>query len=126
MKLYFAWVISLVAILVSFYFGEVLGMEPCRLCWYQRMAIFPLALFLGIAAYKNDRKVALYALPLVFFGALMAAYQSLSGIFPTLHSAKICGGGHCTDQGLLPILSFIGFSLIAVLIFAARVNACKK
>lgn len=119
MKLYFAWVISLAALLVSFYYGEVLELEPCRLCWYQRMAIFPLALFLGIAAYKNERKVALYALPLVIFGTFVAGYQSLSEIFPALHSAKLCGAGHCTDQGFLPILSFIGFALIAVL-------TCKK
>lgn len=119
MKLYFAWVIALAALLVSFYYGEILGLEPCRLCWYQRLAIFPLALFLGIAAYKNDQKLALYAMPLALFGAFVAGYQSLSEFFPALHSAKLCGSGHCTEQGILPMLSFAGFALIAFL-------TCKK
>jgi len=107
--LYFAWILALGGFLISVYFGEVLNLEPCRLCWYQRIAIFPLALFLGIAAYKHDRKIAVYCLPLVVFGALAAIYQSISQLFPSLHSAFLCGATQCTISGISPFLSAAGF-----------------
>ncbi len=75
--LYFAWLISLSAVLGSLFFGEVMQIEPCKLCWYQRIGMYPLALFLGIATYKNSRTVAIYTLPLIAFGGLFALYQSL-------------------------------------------------
>lgn len=115
--LYFAWVIALVSLLASVYYSEVLGMEPCRLCWYQRIGMFPLALFLGIAAYKNEWKLAFYSLPLVVFGGLFAFYQSLIQIFPALQHSALCGhAAHCTLAGPAPFLSTIGFAAIAILI----------
>ncbi|HSX11252.1 MAG TPA: disulfide bond formation protein B, partial [Chlamydiales bacterium] len=104
-SLYFAWVISLAGLAISLFFGEVLHLEPCRLCWYQRVAIFPLALFLGIAAYKHDRNLALYSLPLVAFGGVFAFYQVLIQYLPALHIHSLCGSAdHCT----LPIFYLFG------------------
>jgi disulfide bond formation protein DsbB len=115
--LYFAWVIALTGLFWSIYIGEVLQMEPCHLCWYQRTAIFPLALFLGIAAYENDYKIARYAWPLLVFGGLFALYQSLMQIFPSLHSEVLCGSvGHCTMAGIFPFMSLLGFILMSILI----------
>lgn len=119
--LYLAWVVALSGLLVSLYYGEVLDMEPCRLCWYQRIGLFPLALFLGIATYKNDREIALYSLPLIGFGGLFALYQSMTQILPSLQVAALCGHtAHCTLPGPLPILSASGFAGMAFLIFLAK------
>ena len=115
--LYFAWVISLMAILTSFYYSEVLQFEPCRLCWYQRMGYFPLSFFLAIAAYKEDQKMASYCLPFVLFGGAFAMYQCLTVLFPALHSSALCGAaGYCSDSGAFPFFSLMGFSTIAFLI----------
>ncbi len=117
-SLYFAWTIALAAMLGSLYYGEVLRFEPCRLCWYQRLAMFPLAFFLGVAFYHNELKIARYCLPIVGFGALIAGYQSLSGLFPSLQFTALCGEGvSCTVTGAAPYLSFIAFSAIGALIF---------
>lgn len=116
-SLYFAWVIALVGVLVSVFYGEVLNLEPCRLCWYQRIGLFPLALFLGIAYYKNNRSLAVYTLPLVVFGGLFAAYQSLMQIFPVLHIEALCGSSnHCMLPPVSPFLSLFGFAAIAFFI----------
>lgn len=53
-NLYSAWVISLFGLFLSLFVGEILEVEPCNLCWYQRIALFPLTILLGIAAYKQD------------------------------------------------------------------------
>ena len=115
--LYLAWVVALVAVLGSLYYGEILRVEPCRLCWYQRVGMFPLALLLGVATFKNDPKIALYCLPLICFGGLFAGYHSLMQIFPSLHLASLCGEATpCILAGLTPFFSFFAFVAIGILI----------
>lgn len=123
-SLYLAWVIALVALFGSLYYGEVLNMEPCRLCWYQRIGMFPLALFLGFAFYHNDSKLALYCLPLAAFGGLFASYQSLLQVFPALKIGALCGEtSPCTLAGYTPYLSLLAFASIGLLI---RLGSSKK
>lgn len=119
--LYFAWLISLGAFFGSLFLGEVLQMEPCRLCWYQRIAMYPLTLFLAIATWKEDRKLACYTLPLVLVGGLFALYQSLLQLVPSLHIKALCGErADCTLAGPIPYLSLASFFLIALLIAVAQ------
>lgn len=125
-SLYFAWVIALIGFIFSVYYGEILHIEPCRLCWYQRIALFPLALILGIAIYREDRAVFIYAIPLSIFGGIVALYQSLSIHFPILQGALECGK-ECVKPifilwGVItfPDLSFAAFLLISWLLFSSR------
>ena len=115
-SLYFAWLISLVAVLGSLYYSEVLHFEPCRLCWYQRIAMFPLAIFLGVAFYQNDQKLARNCLPLIVIGACFAFYQSFIQLFPSFQIAALCGESSCTITGVAPYFSFIAFVAIGALI----------
>ena len=62
-----AWLIALVSTLGALFLGEVMGRTPCVLCWYQRIAMFPLAVVLGIACYLSDLNVRRYALPSVSY-----------------------------------------------------------
>lgn len=107
-RLYTAWVIALVGCAVSIYFGEILWVEPCRLCWYQRMALFPLALILGMAVYRGDASVVHYLWPFIIFGALIALYQSLAIHYPTL---GVCKQG-CSEPifSLFNLFTFPDFS----------------
>ena len=52
--LYLAWLIALTATVGALFIGEVMGRTPCVLCWYQRIAMFPLALILGLAFWFWD------------------------------------------------------------------------
>lgn len=38
-------------------------MTPCVLCWYQRIAMFPLAVILGLGLLEADGRSAGYAWP---------------------------------------------------------------
>ena len=53
-----AWLVSIVATGSAVFIGEVMGMTPCVLCWYQRIAMFPIALVLGMSLYAEDRRGA--------------------------------------------------------------------
>lgn len=121
--LYLAWVIALTGTLFALYYGEVLRIEPCQLCWYQRIIWFPLAILLGIAAYRSDFHIIPYALVLVAVGTFFATYQVLGEYFPHLHLTSLCGfGADCSipvmvfDLLSLPTVSAIGFVLVAGLL----------
>jgi disulfide bond formation protein DsbB len=71
-----AWAVALVSTFAALFIGEVMGMTPCQLCWYQRILMFPLAVILGMAAFGNDTRGAIYALPLALAGAAVAGYHT--------------------------------------------------
>lgn len=120
---YFAWVVSLIGTFISLYFGEVLQLEPCRLCWYQRISLFPLALLLGVAVYRKDFSFLPYGMMLAGSGIVIATYHSLEAIFSQLHSITLCGA-NCGQSSIqlfgfipFPVFSAIGFVLIFALLW---------
>ena len=66
----------------SLYFSEVAHFVPCRLCWYQRIAMYPLVLLLGIATLRRDVGIRLYAIPLAAIGAAVSIYHVQLERFP--------------------------------------------
>ena len=71
-----AFLVSLAAVIGSLYYSEIVGFEPCVLCWWQRVFLYPLVIIFGMALWKKTASVFLYAVPLVLGAALIAAYQS--------------------------------------------------
>ncbi len=126
--LYFAWFISLVATLGSLYFSEIRLFLPCELCWYQRIAMYPLPIILGIAAYTNDTKITKYVLPLSMVGGFIAFYHYLLEKVPGLASVKPCSQGIPCDVAwinwfgfiTIPFLSLVAFILITIFLFMSR------
>ncbi len=121
-----AWLVAVIATAGALFIGEVMLMTPCILCWYQRIFMFPLAIILGMACYSDDRRGAVYALPLALGGTAMAGYHTLL-VAGMLSKAWIpCGEGvSCADQKLgilngiqIPWLSLIAFVLILTLLAA--------
>lgn len=124
-----AWLVALAATLGALFIGEVMGQAPCELCWYQRIAMFPLAWILGVATFRSTQDYEWYALPLTLVGLAIAAFHNLVyfGILPeAIHQ---CGAGpSCTDTagmqlfGVLPIplLSLLSFAAIAILLMTVR------
>jgi disulfide bond formation protein DsbB len=130
--LYWAWVISLAGTLCSLYYSDIQHVEPCRFCWFQRIALFPLAIQLGIAAYlSDDRGARLYGIPLCIVGLIAALLQS---IVLALDVHGLCGPWvSCQDEvvylfGQIPFpwLSGFGFILIALLLWVSRPQGDAK
>lgn len=122
-----AWLAALAAALGSLFFSEVMRLEPCELCWYQRIAMFPLVLVLGVGVYRQDVTSVLYGLPLAAAGWIAAAYHWLlySGFIPK--NLQPCGNGpSCSEVDLrvagfltIPLMSLLAFSVIIILLAAA-------
>ncbi|MDH5442122.1 MAG: disulfide bond formation protein B [Candidatus Nomurabacteria bacterium] len=49
----FAFIVAIVATIISLTYSEVIGFTPCRLCWFQRIMIFPQVILLGFAWFKG-------------------------------------------------------------------------
>jgi disulfide bond formation protein DsbB len=122
--LLFAWVLSLSATLGALFLGEIMGMTPCVLCWYQRICMFPLAIILGVACFREDRQGAIYALWLSLAGLAVSAYHTLLVADVIPKTWVPCGAGvSCADQKLdifdgiqIPWLSLLTFVVISILL----------
>lgn len=89
LPLVLAWVIALVATLGSLYYSEVAGFEPCLLCWYQRIAMYPLALTAAVAAVRAERVASYYLVPPALVGLVIAVYHYGLQLFPDV-GAGVC------------------------------------
>ncbi len=122
--LYLAWTGSLVAMLGSLYFSEIANYPPCVLCWYQRIAMYPLVFILGFAIYKKSREMLLPAFVLSAIGWLISVYHNLLYYEILPEAAAPCiAGVSCTTKFIewfgfvtIPLLAFMGFSTVLVLL----------
>ncbi|MGG5252691.1 disulfide oxidoreductase [Neobacillus sp. SM06] len=129
--LLFSWLVALISTLGSLYFIEVLHYAPCTLCWYQRILMYPLAVILGIAFYRNDWKIYIYALPLSILGIIVSGYHTALQKIPYLQQFEKCQTGiPCSKDYLnwfgfitIPMMAFVAFTMITIsLVILARKN----
>ena len=124
-----AWLVAAVATAGSLYFSEVADYVPCRLCWFQRICMYPLAGILLVGALRRDRSVKWYALPLLVAGAMLSAYHYLIEWRPSLDGGACGVGPSCTDVWFrshgfvtLAFMALAGFVAIAALLFVTPVG----
>ena len=84
--LWLAWLVAVVATVGSLIYSEVIHFEPCRLCWYQRIAMYPMAIILLVGAIRREAVVKFYALPLAVVGLGISVWHYLIQTFPNLSS----------------------------------------
>ena len=128
-----AWLVASVSTLGALFLGEVMGYTPCVLCWYQRIAMFPLVLVLAAGLFPFDRRVVRYALPLALAGLGLALFHLalVAGWVP--ETITPCQQGvPCSDVKVvwfgfvtIPLLSVVSFLLVAGLLLATHFKAAK-
>jgi disulfide bond formation protein DsbB len=124
-EIWMAWGFALVATLGSLFFSEVSQFIPCRLCWFQRIGMYPLVAILLIAAIRRDtRGGALYGLPLAIFGSIVAIYHIYIENHPEAETAGCKIGAPCSTKWIdklgyitIPTLALTAF--LAIIVFLA-------
>jgi disulfide bond formation protein DsbB len=109
---------------------------PCNLCWYQRIALFPLTVLLGLSLFKNDASIVSYATPFPCFAILLSGYQILMQEFPYFAPLRVCSqdaAGSCfikepISMGFitLPMLAFTSSCVIAFCLAMAAKDQTKS
>lgn len=111
------WLMSLLGALGSLFFSDVMGLPPCVLCWYQRIAMYPMVAIASVGMLTKDRRVAAYLWPFVVAGLALAFYHNLLyyGLIP--QEITPCAKGlSCTDRQI-EWLGFISIPLLALASF---------
>ncbi len=115
--IFLAWLVAAVATLSALFLGEIVGLPICSMCWYQRIALFPLAIILPFGLFPNvDQRVILCGLALAVPGLLLAlTHQGIvTGIVP--ERIQPCRQGiPCSET----VVSWFGFVTIPLLSIAA-------
>jgi disulfide bond formation protein DsbB len=110
--------VTSVSMIGSLYFSEVVGYRPCVLCWYQRIAMYSLAIVLVIAAIRRDRAITPYAMVLAGIGAVISAYHWLLERWPSIDTGTCSADAPCS----VPYFEVFGFVSLAFMAFCAFVT----
>jgi len=119
--------ISGIAVFGSLYLSEVAGFIPCRLCWYQRIAMYPLLPVLAVAFIRGDAGVWRYGLPLSIPGLAIAAYHVVIQHVPSVEPPVCAGDVPCSavyvrvfDLISIPVMAGGAFLAITGLLLLTR------
>jgi disulfide bond formation protein DsbB len=121
-----AWLVATLSALGALFLGEIMGLTPCVLCWYQRIFMFPLVFVLAVGLFPLDAKVVRYALPLACTGLLIAIFHLLltAGVIPETMT-PCTQGVPCAKVQVrwfgfitIPLLSAFSFFIINALLIA--------
>lgn len=98
-----ALAVSCLGVVGSLYYSEIAGWVPCPLCWWQRVALYPIALVLAISIFRDEvRKLAPYVAALACFGAAISVYQIYLQFGPPaaealMNGCALDGGVSCSE-----------------------------
>ncbi len=122
--------VTVVATVGSLSMSEIAGYVPCALCWYQRIAMYPLVVVLGVAALRGDREVWRTSVPIAGIGAAIAAWHVAVEYRPSLGGDVCDPVAPCSLKWVeefgfltLPTMALIAFLAVIVLSLAARRGA---
>ncbi len=124
--LVFGFLVSLAAVVGSLFYSELVGFEPCILCWWQRVFLYPMVVFFALALWKRDRGVFLYSSVLALLAGVIALYHSYvymggSSILPCTALGGACSKIYVLEFGYVTIPS-MSLTIVLYLLLLAWTN----
>jgi len=125
----FSFIVALMAMTGSLFYSDIAHYEPCVLCWYQRIFMYPLVLLFYIAFIRKESVIYAYTTPMAIIGGALALYHYLLQIgVTTIAPCKAVGYSvSCTEYFsmtfgyvTIPMMAFGAFGLILALRFADK------
>jgi disulfide bond formation protein DsbB len=113
-----ALVVAAAATAGSLYFSLGMGLVPCDLCWYQRILMYPLVVFIGVGLLRGDA-LAPYVLPMSVGGFAVAVYHNYLQMTPATGACTSevpCSVVQYSFHGVtIPQMSLTAFGMITAL-----------
>lgn len=119
--------VAVIALVGSMWFSDVADFPPCKYCWYQRIAMYPLAVVLPLAAWRKDAAVRFYGIVIAGLGLAVSAYHNYIETFPEASHGGCDPTNPCTIrwvEGLgfwtIPRMAAVCFALIIAFLLLDR------
>lgn len=129
-----AFIVAFISMSGSLYFSEVALYEPCKLCWFQRIFMYPQVFILGAALYYKIKDIWKVELPLIVVGLIISGYHYYLQLNPdqlapcgTVGFSVSCSERFATHFGYItiPWMSFSAFVMVFVLMLTAKYSSKK-
>lgn len=124
-----AFIVSFAAVAGSLVYSNFIGYEPCVLCWWQRVLLYPVPILLAVALLAKET-ITKYVLAFTVPGAALAAYHYYGQMFNISAlpcAVPVAGGVSCASRYVfefgyitIPMMSFTVFALVAALMLLTR------
>ena len=119
-----AAVVALASTIGSLYYSEIADFEPCRYCWFQRIAMYPIVLVAGVAALRHEGSARLTIALLAGGGLAVSTWHWLVQRNPGWAAEGSCSlSAPCTSAYVeefgfvtIPWMAGSGFVLILALV----------
>ena len=128
-ELLYAAIVTGAATLGSLYLSEIANLEPCRLCWWQRYVMYPLAVVLAVAAWRSYVKVRVPVALASLLGAAISLYHYLVQWFPELEGNACSATVPCSAHWFrvfgfisIPYMALSAFAFVFVMMMSLRAN----
>lgn len=125
--LWFGLIVSFVSMAGSLYYSDYLGYEPCNLCWYQRIFMYPQPFLFALALWRREPfKIWAYSTLLSVVGGALALFHYYIQTSPrplvTIPCSAIGYSASCTETFAvsmgyitIPMMALSGFILLIIL-----------
>ena len=114
---YVAWTVALTGMVGSLFFSEVMELPPCDLCWYQRIAMYPLVGTIGVGIISRDGTLKAYSLPFAIIGLAISVYHNLLYYKFISEALTPCGEGVSCTAVQLELAGFVTIPLMTLAAF---------
>lgn len=128
--IFFSFLIAIASVAASLFYSGVAGFEPCLLCWWQRIFLYPQAIILFIAFVQRDERVRTYCLTLSGIGALISTYHSYlqfggEALAPCSATGVACEHVYFMEYGYvtIPTMALTAFILIILFLLFRKKNS---
>lgn len=112
-----AFLASFIASALTLFYSEVLGIEPCPLCWWQRVFLYSQVVLFGVALWKRSATIAGYSILLSLFGLGFALYHHAIQMLPAGSLPCPATGVSCAARIMFEF-GYITYPLMAATLFA--------
>lgn len=110
----------------SLYLSNFLGWTPCRLCWFQRIFMYPIVVLFAVALLFDREDVSDYVIPLSIIGASISVYHFLIQFLPALQSSSCSVTEVSCEATYTFYFGHVTVPLMACAAFLAILVACYE
>lgn len=106
---------SVAGLLGSLGYSEGFGFTPCKLCWFQRITLYPVVVLSALGLYKKDQKVLPdYIITLMIIGSLIGIFHLYLQFMPNSLDCATTGQGVSCSKNWVRIWGYITIPMMCL------------